>query len=249
MSPSSKRFVVYLRVSTQKQGASGLGIEAQQKAVSDYLTARGGTVIATYKEIESGKVNERPQLQAALKRCRQTRSALLVAKLDRLSRDKVFMFTLRATPGVKLIFADLPDANEMSLDMMTLMASYEREAISARTKAALAAAKARGARLGNPHLQPGNAASAAVASQAMQQKAKDRAEDLRDVVEAALADGLPITKLAEHLNSLGCTTPRGSTWTTPAVYRLLAHLGLHQPQKRSPEPRGALPEAQPGEAA
>src|SRR5882757_3156925 len=106
MTPSGKRYVTYIRVSTQKQGASYLGLEAQQRAVTDYLAARGGTVVAEYREIESGKINDRPQLQAALKRGHQSRAVLLVAKLDRLSRSAAFLLNLRDS-GVKFICADL----------------------------------------------------------------------------------------------------------------------------------------------
>lgn len=224
--PLGKRYVTYVRVSTQQQGRSGLGLEAQEHAVTSYLAAHSGHVIAEYREIESGKVNDRPQLQAALKRCRQTRSTLLVAKLDRLSRDKTFMFTLRAQPGIKLVFADLPDANEMTLDLLTLMASYERDAISTRTKAALAAAKARGIKLGNPRLPAGNAATAAVARAGLAAKADAFATELRDVIDAAKAEGITtLAGIAGRLTELAVPTRRGShTWTPTAVSRLLARV-------------------------
>lgn len=224
MVPAAKRYVTYVRVSTQKQGASGLGLEAQQKAVSDFLAAHSGHVVAEYREVETGKVNERPQLQAALKRCRQSRATLLVAKLDRLSRNKAFLFTLRES-GAKLVFADMPNANELTLDLLSIMAQYEREQISARTTAALAAAKARGVRLGNPSLPAGNASTAAVARQGLKAKADAFAKDLRDVIEAAHAEGLKtLQQLAGYLDDHDVLTPRGSKWTPIAVSRLLDRL-------------------------
>src|SRR5665213_3319232 len=151
MTPRPRNFVTYLRVSTARQGRSGLGLDAQRAAVADFLTARGGLEVASYREVESGKVNDRPQLEAALKRCRQTRATLLVAKLDRLSRNAAFLLALRDA-GVRFICADLPDANELTIGVLAAVAQHEREAISARTKAALQAAKRRGVRLGNPQL-------------------------------------------------------------------------------------------------
>lgn len=226
MVPAGRRYVTYTRVSTPRQGRSGLGLEAQQKAVSDYLAAHNGQVIAEYREIESGKVNERPQLQAALKRCRQSRATLLVAKLDRLSRSAAFLLSLRDS-GVKFICADLPDANELTIGVLAAVAQHEREAISARTTAALAAAKARGVRLGNPHLSAGNAATAAVAREGLAAKADAFATELGEVIEDAKAHGKrTLQALAEHLNSLSCPTPRGCAWTPTAVRRLLIRLGM-----------------------
>jgi DNA invertase Pin-like site-specific DNA recombinase len=233
MTPPGKRYVTYVRVSTQKQGASGLGLEAQQRAVADFLAAHQGHVVAEYREVESGKLNERPQLQAALKRCRQSRAVLLVAKLDRLSRSASFLLNLRDS-GVRFICADMPDANELTIGVLAAVAQHEREAISARTTAALAAAKARGARLGNPNLAAGSAATAAVARLGLVTKADAFANDLRDVIEAAQADGLrTLQALAARLNELQCQTPRGGQWTPIAVSRTLDRLGLRSPERRA----------------
>ena len=222
--------MTYIRVSTQQQGRSGLGLEAQQKAVSDYLASHSGQVIGEFCEIESGKVNERPQLHAALKRCRQSRATLLVAKLDRLSRSAAFLLSLRDS-GVKFICADLPDANELTIGVLAAVAQHEREAIGARTKAALAAAKARGVRLGNPRLLPGSASTAAVARRGLTARAEAFASDLRDVIEAAQAEGMrTLQELADHLNALSCPTPRDSTWTPNAVRRLLMRLYQNTPR-------------------
>lgn len=225
MTPASRRYVTYVRVSTQKQGASGLGLEAQRKAVSDYLAANKGAVVAEFREVESGKLNERPELQAALKRCRQTRATLLVAKLDRLSRSAAFLLNLRDS-GVKFVCADMPDANELTIGVLASVAQHEREAISARTKAALAAAKARGVRLGNPRLTAGTIKTAAMARSGLTAKADAFAEDLREVIEAARAEGkATLNQLADHLVGLSCPTPRGRVWTPTSVRRLLLRLG------------------------
>ncbi|GBR09907.1 recombinase family protein [Acetobacter oeni] len=140
-------FVTYFRVSTARQGASGLGIEAQQAAVAAHVVQAGGRVLAEFTEIESGKNNDRPKLAEALERCRLTGAVLLIAKLDRLSRDAHFLLGLDKA-GVEFIAADMPNANRLTVGIMALVAQQEREAISARTKAALAAAKARGTKLG-----------------------------------------------------------------------------------------------------
>jgi DNA invertase Pin-like site-specific DNA recombinase len=219
-----RRFVTYFRVSTQKQGASGLGLEAQRKAVADYLAGHKGEVIAEFQEIESGKINDRPQLLGALQRCRQTRATLLVAKLDRLSRSAAFLLNLRDS-GVKFVCADMPDANELTIGVLASVAQHEREAISARTKAALAAAKARGVKLGNPRLPSGNTKTAAIARRGLSVKADAFAYDLRDVIDAAKAEGkFTLQQIADHLIALSCSTPRGHTWTPSAVRRLLLRL-------------------------
>jgi DNA invertase Pin-like site-specific DNA recombinase len=226
MSPANKRFVTYIRVSTQKQGASGLGLEAQQRAVGEYLRQHGGQVVQEYREVESGKINERPQLQAALKRCRQSKATLLIAKLDRLGRNTAFLMTLRES-SVKFICADMPSADETTIGMLAVFAQHERKAISDRTKAALAAAKARGVKLGNPRLVVGTAETAAIARQGLVSKAEAFAEDLRDVIEQAKSEGKRTLKdLADHLTSLSCPTPRGCAWTPTAVSRLLHRLDL-----------------------
>src|ERR687889_2865459 len=143
------RFVSYLRVSTDRQGRSGLGLEAQRKAVEDFLNGGRWNLIAEFVEVETGKRDDRPKLAEALSLCRLHNATLVIAKLDRLSRDAAFLLGLQKA-GVRFVAADMPEANEMVVGIMAVVAQAEREMISARTRAALAVAKARGKRLGNP---------------------------------------------------------------------------------------------------
>jgi DNA invertase Pin-like site-specific DNA recombinase len=228
MTPRPRHYVTYFRVSTQKQGKSGLGLDAQKATVTAYLASHGGTAIATFREVESGKLNDRPQLAAAMKRCRQTRATLLVAKIDRLSRNAAFRLSLRDA-GVRFVAADMPDMNETVVGIMAVIAQAERQAISDRTRAALAAAKARGVMLGNPRLDrvaPRSRADALHASQAAATAAKERAEELRDVVMDARAQGaVTLRQLADHMNGLAISTARGGKWAAASVQRLLVQLG------------------------
>ncbi len=229
MTKQPTRYVTYYRVSTERQGRSGLGLEAQRAAVEAFMQANGPrTELASFTEIESGKHADRPELAKALLRCRQTHATLLVAKLDRLSRDAAFLLTLQQG-AVKFVCADMPEANEAMIGFMAVMAQYERQMISTRTKAALAAAKVRlakkGRKLGNPRLQAGNARSAAVASAVNAARAVARAADLRDVITDARGRGkTTLRQIADHLTSLGIPTVRGSVWTATAVSRVLAKL-------------------------
>jgi DNA invertase Pin-like site-specific DNA recombinase len=142
------RFVAYYRVSTAQQGRSGLGLEAQREAVRLFLTGRAGELAEEFTEVESGKHHlTRPQLARALDACRLTGAVLVIAKLDRLSRDAHFLLGLEKA-GVAFVAADMPNANRLTVRLMAVIAQEEREMISARTKAALAAAKARGTKLG-----------------------------------------------------------------------------------------------------
>src|SRR3954468_19453965 len=146
---SKGRYVSYLRVSTDRQGRSGLGLEAQRKAVADFLNGGRWDLIEEFVEVESGKRDDRPKLAEALALCRLHNATLVIAKLARLSRDAAFLLGLQKA-GVRFVAADMPEANELVVGTMTVVAQAERKMISARTKAALAAAKARGVRLGKP---------------------------------------------------------------------------------------------------
>lgn len=221
------KLVSYLRVSTRRQGASGLGLEAQQAAIAAYAAQRHGQVIETFTEIESGKLNARPELAKALHLAKVTGSTLVIAKLDRLSRNAAFLLTLRDS-GVKFIAADMPDANDLTVGIMALVAQQEREAISKRTKEALAAAKARGVRLGNPRgaaalqrAKRGNAASV----QAIQHAADRHAANLRPVLDALAHQGITsLGAVAEALTERGMLTPRGGRWHKSSVRNLVQRL-------------------------
>jgi DNA invertase Pin-like site-specific DNA recombinase len=220
---SKSKFVAYLRVSTARQGRSGLGLEAQQQAVRQFVSSRGGRIIAPeFVEVESGKRNDRPELDKALKRCRVTGATLVVAKLDRLSRNAAFLMTLRDS-GVEFVAADLPEANTMTVGVMAVVAQHEREAISQRTKAALAAAKARGVALGGKRKGAANIANfqrRGVA--AAQQKARQAAELRREALESLR--GLSLNAIAARLNADSVTANRGGDWTATAVKRAFAFL-------------------------
>jgi DNA invertase Pin-like site-specific DNA recombinase len=214
------KFVAYLRVSTARQGRSGLGLEAQREAVRGFVEAKAGKIIAPeFLETESGKRNDRPQLQAALARCKATGATLVVAKLDRLSRNAAFLLTLRDS-GVPFVAADMPEANTLTIGILAVVAQAEREAISARTKAALAAAKARGIKLGNPHgvanLKPGNGSAAA------SKAARAFAEGLLPMVRELEVGGLSLNAIARRFNEDGIRSRRGGIWTAKAVSNLKA---------------------------
>ena len=217
------KFVAYYRVSTERQGRSGLGLDAQRRAVAEYLNGGRWKLIAEHTEVESGKHNDRPELAKALAACRVHGATLVVAKLDRLSRDAAFLLKLRDA-GVEITAADMPDANRLTIGIMAMIAEHEREAISARTKAALAAAKARGVTLGNPsHLDRrarrlGTAASARARSAKAAQRAQDIAATVREL-QAAGASSL--RDLARGLDVRGVPAVRGGRWHPAAVRRLL----------------------------
>lgn len=222
------KIVSYLRVSTVRQGRSGLGLDAQRTAIQAYVESKGASVVKEFLEVESGKVNSRPQLVEALHLAKVTGSVLVIAKLDRLSRNAAFLLALRDS-GVKFIAADMPDANELTVGIMALVAQQEREAISKRTKEALEAAKRRGQVLGNPNgaaalrkAGKGNVAGV----QAIQSKADAHAEDLRPVLRALAGDGVvSLGGIAKELNARGIQTPRGGTWHKTSVSNLIARLG------------------------
>jgi len=221
------KFVSYLRVSTAKQGRSGLGLEAQRAAIDAYALPRHLAELKTFTEIESGKSNARPELAKALHLCKVTGATLVIAKLDRLSRNAAFLLTLRDS-GVKFIAADMPDANELTVGIMALVAEQERMAISRRTREALQAAKARGQRLGNPNgaaalrrAGKGNAAGvkAVVAS------ADVHARDLEPVIQSLRDEGIvSLGGIAAALTERGMRTPRGGQWHKASVRNLLARL-------------------------
>ena len=227
METSKGKFVAYYRVSTKRQGRSGLGLDAQRQAVTDYLNGGKRSLLREFVEVESGKLNTRPQLEQALHLCKITGATLVIAKLDRLSRNAAFLLTLRDS-GVQFVAADMPDANALTVGILALIAQHEREAISRRTREALAAAKRRGIRLGNPNgarplrrARKGNHAALA----AISRKADAHAAQLRPVIQDLRAKGVgTLAGIAAALNTGGMRTPRGATWHPSSVRNLLARL-------------------------
>jgi DNA invertase Pin-like site-specific DNA recombinase len=228
------KFVSYLRVSTDKQGRSGLGLEAQREAVTRYLNGGHWSVVAEYVETESGKRSDRPKLAAALSHAKAIGATLVFAKLDRLTRNVDLLRTLVAS-GVDLVFCDLPHVppgamGRFLLTQMASVAELEAGLISERTKAALAAAKARGVKLGNPNgaralrgKQVGNREAVA----AVKLKAQAHASNLGAIVEDIRAQGITsIRRIAEELNGRAILTPRGGEWQPTTVVRLLARLSV-----------------------
>jgi len=216
-----RRYIAYYRVSTDRQGRSGLGLEAQEAAVEGFLKRTGGTLLKAFTEIQSGKDDDREQLHAALRLCHLSHSTLLIAKLDRLSRNAAFLLQLQQS-GVRFVAADMPEANETIVGFLAVMAQAERQAISDRTKAALAAAKARGVVLGNPKLKPGTRGTAAHANAQHVANADARAGKLAEIIRQARESGCEsLREIAGYLNEMGVTTARGSVWTATAVSRVL----------------------------
>jgi DNA invertase Pin-like site-specific DNA recombinase len=220
-----RRFVSYLRVSTDRQGRSGLGLEAQRQAIADYVRGQGGRLLTEHLEVESGKISDRPELKAALDACGRTGATLLIAKLDRLSRNVAFIASLM-DGGVDFVACDFPMANRLTLHVLAAVAEHEREMISARTKAALQAAKARGVRLGNPRkLTPEAAENGRRAGVAARQRRADFfAGELIGDIRGLRAKGLSLNRIARRLNESEVLTPRGKVggWTARAVLNAIA---------------------------
>lgn len=222
------KIVSYCRVSTDRQGDSGLGLEAQRDRIQGYAASRNARILKEFVEVESGKAStNRPELLAALHLAKVTGSVLVISKMDRLSRNAAFLLTLRDS-GVKFVAADMPDANELTVGIMALVAQQEREAISTRTKEALEVAKKRGTKLGNPNgaaalkrAGKGNVAGV----EAIKAKADSHAEDLRPVVEHFKASGITsLGAITKALNDGDFKTPRGKQWHKTSVANLLARL-------------------------
>ena len=221
--------VAYYRVSTRKQSASGLGLDAQRHAVEELCRARKLELVAPpFEEIESGKRDDRPELMKALDRCKVTGATLVVAKLDRLSRSVAFLAALQDS-GAKFIAADMPEANELTVHILAAVAQAERKAISTRTREALQAAKARGQRLGNPNGAAAlrRAGPTKTGIEAIKRNADDHAERLRATVERLQAGGaLSHSALAASLNAEGVLTPRAATWHPSSAGNLLRRLNF-----------------------
>jgi DNA invertase Pin-like site-specific DNA recombinase len=216
------QYVTYLRVSTDRQGRSGLGLEAQRKAVSDFVTGKG-QIAAEYVEVESGKKNDRPQLARALVEAKRIGAVLLIAKLDRLARNVAFIANLLEA-GVEIAAADMPQANRFLLHVMAAVAEHEAQAISERTRAALAAAKARGVALGwsIPSRQEEQRRAALKGAQRNAGKADQHAANVLPIVRQIAASGASLRRVADELNARGIKTARGGLWHAATVRNLLA---------------------------
>ncbi len=211
------RWVAYLRVSTERQGKSGLGIEAQRAAVNAFLNGGAWSLLSEFVEVESGKRNDRPMLAEALQACRMTGATLLIAKLDRLSRDAHFLIGLQRA-GVAFRACDMPEADGFVVGIMAMVAQREREMISARTKAALAVAKARGVKMGGFR---GHVPDAALATEARRRSAAEYADTVGPTIEAAHAEGLSLRQIAARMIERGIKTPKGGAWTAASVRAVL----------------------------
>jgi DNA invertase Pin-like site-specific DNA recombinase len=202
-------------------------LEAQRQAVQSLCKLREWEILAEFTEVESGKRNERPQLCAALKRAKVTGARMVIAKLDRLSRNVAFLASLQES-GVKFTAADMPEADEFTVHILAAVAQRERKLISERTKAALAAAKARGAKLGNPNgasalRRAGKGTRAAL--HAVRHNAKVRAVEYFDIVEDVRAGGATsFAAIAKELNGRGILTARGGRWHPSSVRNLLIRI-------------------------
>jgi DNA invertase Pin-like site-specific DNA recombinase len=210
-------FVAYYRVSTDKQGKSGLGLEAQRQAVESYLNGGNWKLVGEFVEVESGKRNDRPQLQAAQAACKKHKATLVIAKLDRLSRNVHFISGLMEA-GTKFVAVDNPVANKLTVHILAAVAEDERERISARTKAALQAAKARGQVLGNPRLADARAEVNAARQEAAGAFAVAVLPIIREIQKSGVSS---LRGVAKALSARDIKTARGGDWTAGRVADIL----------------------------
>ena len=217
------QYVAYLRVSTQKQGYSGLGVEAQQQLIRNYLSDK--IPIAEYIEVESGRKTDkgRPKLKEALEVCRKTGGTLIVAKIDRLARNLAFLSQLLES-DVDIVFCDFPQANKMVLHILAAISQYEAELIATRTKQALAAKKAKGCTLGNPEHLIGKLDEAVAKSvETNKRKAEENPNNKRAaaMLKVLAKEGRTLQEMADYLNEQGFTTSKGYRFSRSSVYVLL----------------------------
>jgi len=215
------KFVAYYRVSTQKQGIDGNGMGAQKDAVRRYLESLECELLANFEEVESGSNNERPQLMAAIELAKAKKAILVIAKLDRISRNASFLMKLQDS-GIDFVACDMPNADKFTVGILALVAQRERELISQRTKAGLAIAKGRGAKLGNPNAsQAWNKAVKAIKGA----KRTFAATAIKHIQEIQGTGILTLARIADCMNKRGEKTPRGGKWTATAVKRVIACAG------------------------
>jgi DNA invertase Pin-like site-specific DNA recombinase len=237
------KFVSYLRVSTDQQGRSGLGLEGQRKAVADYLNGGRWKLVTEFVEVESGRKSDRPELTKALSACRLHGAMLVVAKLDRLARNAHFLLGLRDA-GVEFVACDMPSANRLTVGIMAMVAEEEARMISDRTKSALAAAKARGTRLGRAGRRNLTTGARKIgASRSARRRignADQRAIDLRPTIESLRENGKwSLAEIAVELNALRIPAPRGGAWQPTQVARILRRaetIDARDAQRRAHKP-------------
>lgn len=225
------KWVAYYRVSTKRQGASGLGSDAQKVAVRQFLNGGDWTLVKEFEEVESGKRDgNRPKLQAAIAACKLFGAKLVIAKLDRLSRDAHFLLGLEKA-GIDFVAADMPNANRMTVGIMAVVAQEERRMISERTKVALQAAKARNVKLGGHRTyadgKPVTLTLEAIAKgrETIAKRADDEAARIMPAIRELQAEGATsLTAIAAGLNDQGIPTPRGGRWQAVQVQRVLERL-------------------------
>jgi DNA invertase Pin-like site-specific DNA recombinase len=217
------KFVAYYRVSTDKQGKSGLGLDAQRAAVVAFLNGGRWQLVGEFTEIESGKRNDRQQLAAALAACKKLKAKLVIAKLDRLSRNVAFISALMEA-GVEFVACDMPHASKLTIHILAAVAEHEREAISARTKAALAAARARGTKLGNPKLAAVRTRGVASNKAEADRFAQNTVPIIREIESSGVAS---LRGIARALNARGVPTARGGAWSPVQVAAILQRVEAH----------------------
>jgi DNA invertase Pin-like site-specific DNA recombinase len=210
------KYIAYYRVSTSRQKVSGLGLEAQKNIIEGYLRGRDSIslLIGEYTEAESGKNNQRAELMKALAACKEYGATLLIAKLDRLSRNVSFIFTLKDS-GVAFQALDIPEANTLTIGLMASFAQHERELISRRTKEAMAVLKAKGVKLGSPENLTDEARRKG--REIFQRESRKRNTETKFLVESLHKNGMNLSAIAVKLNELGMRTPRGRTYLATTV--------------------------------
>lgn len=213
---SAQSYIAYYRVSTSRQGSSGLGLDAQRESVSNYIDRNGGSIIAEFKEVESGKKRRRPKLEEALRTAKSRKAILIIAKMDRLGRRASYVLNLLDNSGVEFVFTEMPHASDLEVGIRAVVAQEESRVISERTKAALAAAKARGVRLG-------------LHGVVLARKNKDMADTLaRNIAPLAArlrAQGIDTVRgIRDELNARGVPTARSGKWHIQTVHNLLRRI-------------------------
>jgi DNA invertase Pin-like site-specific DNA recombinase len=221
MSAHYGKFIAYFRVSTDRQGKSGLGLDAQREAVMNYLNGGRWTLVDEFTEVESGKRNDRPVLEKALAACKRQKAKLVIAKLDRLSRNLAFIATLMDS-SVEFVAVDNPHANKLTVHILAAVAQHEREIISARTSAALKAAKARGKRLGNPKLSDARRHAAVARKEIAARYSANVLPVIREIQRSGVQS---FRGIARALAARGIPTARGGEWTAVQVSDILHRVG------------------------